>query len=174
MIKTFTKVSVLPGASRQEVWDRIVTPDGINDELSPYMRMTVPPSLRGKSINDIRIGEKLGRSWFLLFGILPFDYDDITIAELEPGRRFLEKSTMLSIHHWVHERMLTEVVEGCEVKDRIEFELRPPSVWIPGMENLTMAMLQFLFNHRHGRLLKWSAALQARPEAGTATTGSRV
>jgi hypothetical protein len=28
-----------------------------------------------------------------LFGVLPFDYDDLTIVELEPGRGFQEEST---------------------------------------------------------------------------------
>jgi hypothetical protein len=161
MVKTFTKISVLPGVLPQDVWERIVTPEGINNELSPYVQMTVPSLMRGKSISEIPVATPLGRSWFLLFGILPFDYDELTVAELEPGRRFLEKSSMFSIRHWSHERTLTPVPGGCEVKDRVEFELRPFFARIPGMYSLVMSTLQFLFNHRHKKLLRWSTARQA-------------
>jgi hypothetical protein len=29
--------------------------------------------------------DRLGRSWLLLFGFIPFDYDDLGLAELGPG-----------------------------------------------------------------------------------------
>jgi hypothetical protein len=84
-------------ASAEDVWLRVVTPEGINDELRPWMRMTIPRSLRGKTIDDVEPGHRLGRSWLLLFGVFPFDYDDLGLAELGPGFRFLERSTMLSM-----------------------------------------------------------------------------
>src|SRR5262245_6384203 len=102
---TFDHVSVVP-ASPSAVWARIAHPDGINDELMPVMRMSVPTSLRGKTIDDVPIGETIGRSWFLLFGLLPFDYDDIVLAEREPEHRFRETSTMMSMRTWIHERTL--------------------------------------------------------------------
>ena len=67
------------------------------------MRMTVPRRLRGKTIDDVEPGEGLGRSWLLLFGLIPFDYDDLGLAELGPGHRFLERSTMLTAHR--HRRL---------------------------------------------------------------------
>jgi hypothetical protein len=42
------------------------------------MKMTVPKALRGKSIHDIEPGQRFCRSYFLLFGVIPLDYDDIT------------------------------------------------------------------------------------------------
>jgi hypothetical protein len=42
------------------------------------------------------VGVAAHRARLRLFGVLPFDYDYLTIAELEPGRHFREESTMLS------------------------------------------------------------------------------
>jgi hypothetical protein len=155
---TFTAISVVPAWS-EKMWARNVTPAGVNDELFSFLRMTVPRTLRGKSIQQIPLRRVLGRSLLLLFGVLPIDYDDLTIAELEPWRRFLERSSMLSIEHWQHERLLTALAAGCEMQDRIRFGLRRPLVWLPGMPGLVAAALRRLFAHRHRRLRRRAAAL---------------
>ena len=89
-----------------EIWERAITEEGINDELRPILRMTMPPGLRGKTVDDVEVGVPLGRSWILLGGLLPVDYDDLCLAELEPGRRFLERSAPLSFSVWQHERVV--------------------------------------------------------------------
>ena len=133
------------------VWARVTTPDGINDELMPIMRMTMPASMRGRSIADVSSGTHLGRSWLLLFGVIPFDYDDLMIAAVEPGH-FLEQSTMLSMSTWQHERTITEDRGGSIVSDRISFELRRPLVHVPGVASLLHAGIERMFRHRHRRL----------------------
>lgn len=142
-------------ATCDAVWQRITTPEGINQELWPVMRMTVPKALQGVTLHDIELGTKIGRSWFLLFGFLPFDFDDIVIAELGPGHRFRETSTMLSIARWEHERVLTPRNDHCDLIDRIKFEMRRPIRFVPGMERATAAGLKALFGHRHRRLAAW-------------------
>jgi ligand-binding SRPBCC domain-containing protein len=140
-------------APAEEVWARAVTPEGINDELRPILRMTMPRAYRGKTIDDVKVGEPLGRSWIYLFRVLPVDYDNLTLAGLEPGRRFRERSTMLSMTLWQHEREVVPVGEAeCEVTDRLTFTLRPPMAWIPGMKRLAIATVRHLFAHRHRRL----------------------
>jgi hypothetical protein len=136
------------------VWSRAVTPEGINHELGPWIRMTVPRQLRGKTIDDVTPPARLGRSWLLLFGVIPFDYDDLGLAELGPGFRFLERSTMLSMRRWEHERTVEPVAEGCRVTDRVAFELRRPLAWIPGVEPIVRAMLGRVFSRRHRRLMQ--------------------
>jgi hypothetical protein len=132
-----------------------VTPAGINDELRPWMRMTMPRPLRGKTIDDVEPGQRLGRSWLLLFGLIPFDYDDLGLAELGPGHRFLERSTMLSMRSWEHERTIVPAGENaCEVTDRVAFELRRPLVVVPGLAAGVRAVLRRLFAHRHRRLAR--------------------
>ncbi len=66
--QTVVQASTLPAAA-EDVWARAVTPEGINDELRPLLRMTMPRSLRGKTISEVPLGEPLGRSWILLFGL---------------------------------------------------------------------------------------------------------
>jgi hypothetical protein len=136
----------------------VVTPEGINDELRPWMRMTVPRRLRGKTIDDVEPGQRLGRSWLLLFGLIPFDYDDLGLAELGPGHRFLERSTMLSMRSWEHERTVVPIGEtACEVTDRVAFELRRPLAVVPGLANGVRAVLRRVFAHRHRRLARYFA-----------------
>jgi hypothetical protein len=112
--------------------------------------MTMPKALHGKTVADVHPGDRPGKSWLLLFGFLPVDYDDLGIAELEPGRRFLERSTMLSMRLWQHERIVEPAGEGaCTVTDRLTFQPR-----LPGTARLSRAVIEFLFRHRHGRLVE--------------------
>jgi hypothetical protein len=146
-------------ASAAGVWERAVSEEGINDELRPWLAMTMPSGLRGKTIEDIEPGMRAGRSWILLFGLLPVDYDDIGITELDPGRRFLERSTMLSMRFWEHERAVEPLGDGaCTITDRLGFELRRPLSAIPGSERVARAIVAALFRHRHRRLAaRWGA-----------------
>src|SRR6185369_1361223 len=97
----------------------------------------------------------------LLFGVLPVDYDDLTLVRLTPGAGFREESTMASQRVWVHERELAAVAGGCRVTDRIAFEPR-----VPWLGPLYRAIMLRLFRHRHRRLMRWSrrpAADQSMP-----------
>ncbi len=136
-----------------EVWARAVSEEGINHELSPILRMTMPHGLRGRTIDDVEVGVPLGRSWILLGRVLPVDYDDLRLAELEPGRRFLERSRTLTFDPWQHERIVEPAGEGsCRVTDRLSFELKPAVAWIPGSVRIATAIVRSLFRHRHRRL----------------------
>ena len=86
----------------------------------------------------------LGRSWILLGGVLPVDYDDLCLAELEPGRRFLERSRTLAFRVWQHERVVEpEGAGACGVTDRARLRVQAPrSLWIPGAERLAAAIVR--------------------------------
>lgn len=134
-------------AQPEALWARITDPAGINDELRPLMRMTVPAGAPDFGLDDPEPG-RIGRSWLLLFGFLPFDYDDLTIVRLEPGRGFLERSSMLSMRLWEHERTLTPLGSGrCRITDRVAWEPRLP---LPGA--LSRRLVLAVFRHRHRRL----------------------
>ncbi len=138
-----------------QVWERAVTEEGINDELAPILRMTMPKALAGKTVDTVEVGVPLGRSWILLGGVLPVDYDDLRLAELEPGRRFLERSRTLTFSVWQHERIVEPEGEGaCRVTDRLGFELKRGVAWIPGAAAVAGAVVGFLFRHRHRRLAR--------------------
>lgn len=158
------QVSVVP-APASDVWERVITEEGINDEMRPWLRMTMPPGLRGATIDDVRVGEPLGRSWILGLGLIPVDYDDLCLAELEPGRRFLERSQMLSMSLWQHERIVEpDGNDAARVTDRLHFELRRVPAAIPGAARFAAWMVARFFAHRHRRLGKWAAGQGA---AGT-------
>lgn len=128
-----------------------MTPEGINHELMPIVRMTLPQGLESLDPEKVPIGTRIGRSWLLLFGFLPFDYDDLTLVKLEPGRGFHERSTMLSQRVWEHERWLEPHGEdGCLITDRIRFEPR-----LPFLAPVLRPIFRFVFRHRHRRLRKY-------------------
>jgi ligand-binding SRPBCC domain-containing protein len=105
------------------------------------------------TIDDVEVGVPLGRSWILLGGLIPVDFDDLYLAELEPGRRFLERSRTSAFSVWQHERVVEPAGEGrCRVTDRLGFELRGALAWMPGLPELARAIVTALFRHRHRRL----------------------
>jgi ligand-binding SRPBCC domain-containing protein len=137
-------------APAEHVWARVVTPEGINDELRPWMTMSVPRGAEALTIDNVPIGTPIGRCWMRLFGVLPFDYDRLTIAELQPGLGFREESTMLSMRLWCHERTVTPDGDGkAVVRDRITFQLRGV---LRLLTPIVAAGLRALFGHRHRRL----------------------
>jgi ligand-binding SRPBCC domain-containing protein len=133
-----------------EVWAHVTTVNGINDELGPWLRMTSTRALRENGLAEVRVGERLCRSWVLLLGVLPVDYDDITLERLDPPRGFLERSRMLSQRAWEHERTV-EPGDGdagsCVLTDRIRYEPR-----LPVPDALLRALYTAIFRHRHRRL----------------------
>lgn len=145
---TFAR-EVTVAAAIDDVWARVVTPEGINDEMRPWMTMTMPEGVRALTVDTVPVGEPLGKAWLRLFGVVPFDYDALTIAELDPGRRFHEKSTMASMRRWEHERTLTAQGDHTVVHDRITFE---PRLAIPGVAPVLRRVLGAFFTHRHRRL----------------------
>ncbi len=115
----------------------------------PIVRMTVPRGLGGDfGLADVVAPQRVGRSWPLLGGLIPCDYDDIGIEEIGPGCAFRERSTMLSQRAWDHDRSVEPLGEGaCVVTDRIRFVPR-----VPGIAPLLRPVFRFTFRHRHRRL----------------------
>lgn len=148
--------SSVPPLAADRVWSRAVSEPGINDELRPVLRMTMPAGLRGRTLDDVPVGTRLGRSWLLLGGLLAVDFDDLCLAEVEPGRRFLERSQTLAFAVWQHERVVEPEGGGCRLTDRLGFELRAGLRWIPGASTPAAAIVGALFDHRHRRLRAWA------------------
>lgn len=134
-------------ADANAVWAHASSLEGVNRELMPLCRMTFPAHARTLTEETVPLGQRLFRSWVLLGGVLPVDYDDLVLVELEPGRRFLERSTLATQRHWEHERILTPVEGGVELTDRLRFE--PRLSWTLGASRV---VVRTLFNHRHRRL----------------------
>ncbi len=128
-------------AAPDEVWRGVATLRGVNAELSPWLRMTGPPD------EPLREGS-LGRSWVLLGGVVPVDYDDLNIVEVTPGRGFRERSTLASARRWHHDRTIeASPGGGCRLIDAVSWEPRVPGTG--GAQELVFAAL---FRSRHRRL----------------------
>lgn len=128
------------------VWERAMSAEGINAELAPLLRMMPPRGLESFDLHALEPGP-LGRSWLLLIGWIPIDYDDIGLERIEPGRGFLERSTMLSQRLWEHERTIEPAEKGATIVDRVAWEPRLP---LPG--RLLRPLVAALFRHRHRQL----------------------
>jgi len=152
----FTVSSIVP-ASPARVWERITTMEGINHELMPIARMTHPRGMTELDPAEVPIGRRLFRSWILLFGVLPIDYDDITLLRFTPGVGFAESSPMLSQRRWDHERTLEDAHGACRVTDRVAFA---PRVRLLG--RMLRAVFHQVFLHRHRRL---RAIFESRTES---------
>ena len=141
------EISSLLKTPPEKVWKQVASMPGVNAELRPLARMTYPAARAQLGAPGVPIGQRLFRSWILLFGLLPLDYDDLVLARIEPDRGFLETSTLLSQRRWVHERTLQPVGDGCRLIDRIEFEPR-----LRFLGPLYLLVFRRFFVHRHRRL----------------------
>lgn len=133
-------------ASVDEVWAVATTFAGVNAELMPYCRMREPRSLRGRSLDSYRPGERAA-CWFLAAGVVPFDRHLLGLHSITPGEGFVEESTTWMQRRWRHERTLTSAGVGTTVVDQLTVEPRL-RLAVP----LTWRMLSAIFCHRHVRL----------------------
>lgn len=131
------------------VWERVASFEGVNHELGPWLRMTAPDAIRDIDADSVPLGARWFRSWVLLFGVVPVDYDDLCIVELEPGHRFLERSSMATMRIWQHERILEPEGDATRVTDRLTFT---PRLLVP--RALARFAVRALFRHRHRRLAR--------------------
>lgn len=136
-------------ATAADVWTHATTIEGVNRELWPLARMTAPPHMRSFGASDFVPGRRLMRSWILAFGVLPVDYDDLTFFEFEPGRRFLERSPMLTQRLWRHERVVDAAPDGCTVRDDVRFDPR-----IRPLGHLQLPVFRLVFANRHRQLAR--------------------
>jgi hypothetical protein len=75
--------------------------------------MTHPRHILALTPEAFPLGRVAFRSWILLFGVVPVDYDDITLVELAPGRGFREASRMMLVREWRHSREVSPEGAGC-------------------------------------------------------------
>jgi hypothetical protein len=135
-------------ASATDVWAHATQMEGVNWELSPYVRMTVPRRANGMTIGDAPLGVVAFRSVLLAFRVLPFDLHALQLDAVTPPTGFVEESTSLVQRRWRHERTITPTGDhACEVVDTVTVEPR-----VSFMDALAAIVVRFLFRHRHQRL----------------------
>jgi hypothetical protein len=135
-------------ADPQAVLAHVGTLAGVNQELRPIFTMTAPRSFRGRSLFQAPVGRPLFRSWLLLGGVVPVDFDHLTFESVDPASGFVESSTMLTMATWRHERRVTaRAPSGTRIVDRLAFTPR-----VPGTGRALASLVERLFLHRHARL----------------------
>ena len=135
-------------ASPERVWAHATSMAGINQELAPLLRMTHPPGMTALGDLSPPLGTPLFRSIILLFGVLPIDFDDVTLEAVEPGRGFREHSRTLSQRSWIHERSIESIDSGVRLVDRITFEPKVPVASV-----IIVPLLHLVFKNRHRKLV---------------------
>lgn len=161
-MKTF-RIETALAAPADAVWASAATMEGVNAELGPWFRMTAPAAAAGLDLSRAPTGRRLFRSWLLLLGVLPVDWDDLTLAAVSE-RSFAERSTMLSMRRWEHDRAIEPVPGGCLVRDELRFAGR-----VPATEPLLARIVALTFRHRHAQLRRRWGALAAHPMSGGAS-----
>lgn len=140
-MKTF-EISSTVSASPVEAWRWITSVKGISTELAPVIRMSVPRGVTALSDLPIQPGKPLFRSIIYLFGVLPADYSNLTLLELNEGVGFVEQSPMGSMRLWRHERTIQPLTSGCRITDSLTFEPRIAAT-------ISSWVVKKLFRHRH-------------------------
>lgn len=127
------------------VWEWITSIKGISAEMWPFFRMTTPKGIRSLSDMQIKPGVRMFRSYVLLFGVLPIDYSDMTLVELDYGWGFVEQSPMGSMKSWRHERRIAPCPSepsAVLLVDQLTFRPRIA-------QRLVEWFIRKVFTHRH-------------------------
>jgi hypothetical protein len=130
-----------------ELWRHASSMAGVNRELWPLVRMTYPKRFASLDAASPPLGRRAFRSWILLFGLLPIDYDDLTFVSIDPPHGFRERSPMLTMREWNHERQIAPAGAGCEVTDRVSFVPR-----VAALGPLLRMVFALAFRLRHRNL----------------------
>lgn len=135
--------TVLP-VDRDTVWAYASTPDGVNYELGPWVRMSFPAGF--SDIGQAPLGTPTGVCTVSLLGLVPFDRHTLMFADVGP-HGFVETSISLLNHYWYHERYVAEAEGGCELRDHVKVV---PKLGFAA--ELVEAIAASVFLHRHKRL----------------------
>jgi ligand-binding SRPBCC domain-containing protein len=138
-----SKLQALPA----DVWRWSTSIRGISAEMRPLLRATFPKGMSQIPEDSDSLGKVLCNCKFLLLGIVPIDLSRLTFTEVDPGKRFVEQSPLLSMKSWRHERILTPADGGTRVTDRLDFSPRFAT-------GLVAWFTRQLFLHRHAMLLR--------------------
>jgi ligand-binding SRPBCC domain-containing protein len=130
-----------------EVWAGVTTPEGVNAELMPFVRMTFPPGSMNDLLDRPR-DEPIGVCWLLAFGLLPFDRHVLVMHEVGE-RHFIETSHSALQKLWRHERYVEPAGQGCTVRDVVT-----PIPRLGFAAPITRAIAAAIFRHRHKRLIR--------------------
>ncbi len=151
-VKFESKVPRTPG----ELWNWSTSVRGVDAEMGPILKLEFPKGMTGVPQDGNSLGKPLGNCKFLLFGLVPVDLSRLTFVEMEPGRRFVEQSPLLSMKEWRHERLIDPAGDGTRVVDTVEFTPRFAT-------RVVAWFISKFFEHRHAVLRRQFGERRALP-----------
>jgi len=150
--------------SPAELWDWSTSVQGVETEMGPVLKLDFPKGMTHIPRDGSGLGRSLGNCRFLLFGFLPVDLSRLTFTEMEPGRRFVEQSPLLSMKSWRHERIIAPGPDGTQVVDRLEFTPR-------FADRIVGWFIARFFQHRHAMLKKHYRERRSMPRGQQGAQG---
>lgn len=132
----------------ETLWRWITSWECINAEMRPWLTMTPPGGTVMPNLETVPVGSSLGRSRLKVFGLVPLDWSELTLLEIEPGRGFVEQSPMGSMEMWRHERYIEAAGTGSLLVDELVFRPR----FAP---RLVRRVVKAFFHHRHKQLARY-------------------
>jgi ligand-binding SRPBCC domain-containing protein len=142
--------SEIVNATKEEVWSHITQMKNVNEELSPYVRMTFPKDRADIASHDIRsipMNTVLFTSVLLLFGWIPFDLHFLAFDRIVNGTAFYENSSTLLNRYWKHTRIISERGGKVFVSDEVHFSPR-----VPFIGSILTPVVRHIFVNRHKQL----------------------
>jgi hypothetical protein len=130
----------------EEISTHLLSMDGVNDELSPLVKMTAPSKWSKRRLTDWPLDAELFVSTILLFGLIPVDLHRFKLIDVS-DYGFREVSSSLTNKVWHHRRTIAAQGAYCLVRDEVAF--------VPRVASLAAVMkrvYKMVFGHRHKRL----------------------
>lgn len=142
---SFEIVSVLEVKADRLAKD-VLTMEGVNYELSPWLQMSAPEEWQTKPIKHWPINREIFKSWIRLFGFIPVDLHVFKLIETsEKGIK--ECSSSIINKYWKHDRTILKLDAVSTVRDSLEFH---PRLYF--LRFILKPLYKSVFIHRHYRL----------------------
>jgi hypothetical protein len=129
--------------------------EGVNRELSPWIRMSAPPEWRDKPITEWPCRVSLFTSVIYLFGWIPIDRHHFRLDRVS-DTGFSERSRSVLNREWNHRRAVSACGTGCTVRDSVDYRSH-----LGPLGYLFLPIYRLVFMARH-RKLKSSYGSMAR------------
>lgn len=130
-------------APPETIWTSISGFEGVNREMSPFLRMSPPDDV---SLESAIVGEVINVGLTGPFA-LPLGTYPLRLVEVEVGSRFLEQTQMLPFLLWQHERSISPHKGGTSISDSLGWRWRAHR-----LDPILAAGIRRFFAHRHRQL----------------------
>jgi len=130
----------------EKLYVELLSINGVNRELAPYINMSAPKQWRTKPISEWPVGERLFNSRVTLFGLIPIDSHSFKFSDVSESG-FSETSKTFMHKEWNHTRSIVKSGAGSKVKDLVDYKSK-----LRFMGYFLKPFFRVIFKHRHHKL----------------------